>query len=74
GSPAAAAGLKPFGRDRSGRIVQGDVITAVDGQAVAVLDDMLSLLETRQIGDKVTLTVWRAGQTRKVVATLGSSD
>ena len=73
-SPAAAAGLQPFGRDRSGRIVQGDVITAVDGQPVADLDDMLSLLETRQIGDKVTLTVWRAGQTRKVTATLGSSD
>lgn len=74
GSPAAAAGLKPFGRDRLGRIVQGDVITAVDSQAVADLDDMLSLLETRQIGEKVTLTVWRAGQTRKVAATLGSSD
>ncbi|MBW8847919.1 MAG: trypsin-like peptidase domain-containing protein [Burkholderiales bacterium] len=74
GSPAAAAGLKPFGRDRNGRIVQGDVITAVDGQAVADLDDMLSLLETRRIGEKVTLTVWRTGQTRKVTATLGSSD
>jgi len=74
GSPAAAAGLKPFGRDRAGRIVQGDVITALDGQPVADLDDMLSLLETRQIGEKVTLTVWRAGQTRKVSATLGSSD
>jgi S1-C subfamily serine protease len=73
-SPAAAAGLKPFGRDRVGRIVQGDVITAADGQAVADLDDMLSLLETRQVGEKVTLTVWRAGQTRKVAATLGSSD
>lgn len=73
-SPAAAAGLKPFGRDRSGRIVQGDVITAIDGQAVADLDDLLSLLETRQIGEKVALTVWRGGQTRKVSATLGSSD
>ena len=54
--------------------MQGDVITAVDGQAVSDLDDMLALLETRQIGEKVTLTVWRAGQTRKVAATLGSSD
>jgi S1-C subfamily serine protease len=74
GSPAALAGLKPFSRDRSGRIVQGDVITAVDGQAVADLDDMLALIEQRQIGEKVTLTVWRAGQSRKVGATLGSSD
>ena len=73
-SPAAAAGLKPYARDRSGRIVPGDVITAVDGQAVADLDDMLSLLEARQIGEKVVLTVWRSGQTRKVAATLGSSD
>ncbi|WP_415662999.1 S1C family serine protease [Roseateles sp.] len=73
-SPAAAAGLQPYRRDRNGRIVQGDVITAVDAQAVADLDDMLSLLETRQIGEKVTLTVWRAGQTRRVTATLGSSD
>ena len=74
GSTAAAAGLKPYYRDRFGRIAQGDVITAVDGQAVADLDEMLSLLETRQIGEKVMLTVWRAGQTRKVTATLGSSD
>jgi len=73
-SPAAAAGLQPYSRERSGRIVPGDVITAVDGQAVADLDDMLSLLETRQIGDKAVLTVWRNGQTRKVTAVLGSSD
>jgi S1-C subfamily serine protease len=72
--PAAAAGLRPYSYDRAGRIVPGDVITAVDGQAVADLDDLLSLIETRQIGEKVTLSVWRSGQTRKVVATLGSSD
>ena len=46
----------------------------MDGQAVADLDDMLSLIETRQIGDKVTLSVWREGKTRKLAATLGSSD
>jgi S1-C subfamily serine protease len=72
--PAAAAGLQPYARERSGRIVQGDVITAVDGQPVADLDDMLSIIEARQIGEKVTLTVWRAGRTRKVVVALGSSD
>ncbi|MFN5049306.1 S1C family serine protease, partial [Roseateles sp.] len=35
GGPADRAGLKPFRRDRSGRILAGDVITAVDGQTVA---------------------------------------
>ena len=74
GSPAAAAGLQPFARDRSGRITSGDVITTVDGQAVNDLDDLLALIEQRQIGDKVALNVWRAGQTRKVSVTLGSSD
>lgn len=74
GGPADRAGLKPFRRERSGRILAGDVITAVDGQAVADLDDMLTLLENRQVGEKVTLTVWNGGKSRQITATLGSSD
>jgi S1-C subfamily serine protease len=74
GGPAALAGLQAYSRDRSGRIVQGDVITAVNEQAVGDLDDMLSLIEQRQIGEKVSLSVWRGGQARKVVVVLGSSD
>ncbi|MEO3692149.1 trypsin-like peptidase domain-containing protein [Roseateles sp. DJS-2-20] len=74
GGPAAQAGLQPYTRGRDGRIVAGDVITAVNEQPVADLDDMLGLLEQRQIGEKVVLSVWRAGQTRRVNATLGSSD
>lgn len=74
GGPAAAAGLRPFSRDRLGRIVQGDVITAVDGRTVEDMDDVLELLEQRQIGEKVVLSVWRGGQARKVSVTLGASD
>lgn len=74
GGPADRAGLKPFRRERSGRILAGDVITAVDGQAVADLDDMLTLLENRQVGEKVMLTVWNGGKSRQIAATLGSSD
>ena len=73
GSPAARAGLQPFRRGSRGEILAGDVIMAVNDDAVADLDDMLTLLETRQPGDSVTLTVWRNGQTRKVQALLGSS-
>jgi S1-C subfamily serine protease len=65
GGPAAKAGLQPFRRGARGEIIGGDIITAVDGEAVADLDDMLTLLERRQGGDSVTLTVWRDGQTRK---------
>ena len=73
GGPAAAAGLQAFRRARDGSILSGDVITAVNGQEVADLDDMLSLLETRQVGERVTLTVWNGGRTRQVQALLAAS-
>ncbi len=65
GSPAARAELQPFRRGRDGGIVLGDVITEVDGQPVSNLDDVLTLLEARQTGDTVTLTLWNAGKTRQ---------
>lgn len=73
-SPAKAAGLQPFSRDRSGRIVGGDVITAINDEAIADLDDMLSLLERRQPGDTVRLTLWRDGKTRQQAVKLAESD
>jgi len=72
--PAARAGLQPFRRGRSGEVIAGDVITAINDEAIDGLDDMLSTLERRQPGDKVTLTVWREGHSRKLTATLSSSD
>ncbi|HNU09778.1 MAG TPA: trypsin-like peptidase domain-containing protein [Rubrivivax sp.] len=74
GSPAARAGLEPFRRGSRGEIIAGDVITAINGQEVANLDDLLEQLERFQSGDKVTLSLWRAGQERKEVVTLGQSD
>ena len=65
GSPAAKAGLKPFRRARDGGILMGDVLTAVDGQPVTDLDDVLTLLERKEPGDSVTLTLWNSGKTRQ---------
>ena len=72
--PAARAGLLPFRRAPDGGVLMGDVITAVNGEPVASLDDVLTVLEQRQPGDTVTLTVWRNGRVRKVAVVLGSSD
>jgi len=72
GGAAQRAGLKPFMRGRDGRIVGGDVITAVNGTPVSDLDTLLNELEERQIGEKVTLTVWNGGKTRQVQAQLTS--
>ena len=61
GSPAASAGLKA-----------GDVITAIDGNAVATADDLTAKVSAHQPGDKVTLTVTRNGSTLKIDVTLGT--
>ncbi len=73
-SPAAKAGLQPFSRGSRGEVVMGDVITAVNDEPVADLDDMLASLERRQPGETVTVTVWRAGQVRKQAVTLSAGD
>ncbi len=74
GGPAQRAGLQPFRRGAEGGIVPGDVITAVSDEPVKDFDDMLTVLERFQPGDRVSLTVWRAGKSRKVVVTLATSD
>jgi S1-C subfamily serine protease len=72
--PAGRAGLQPFRRGSKGDIIAGDVITAVADQPVKNLDDLLSVMERRQSGEQVALTVWRAGQSRKVTLTLASGE
>jgi S1-C subfamily serine protease len=74
GSPAAKAGIQPFRRSEEGGVVQGDVITAIDDHAVANIDDLLTQLENHQPGDTVTLTLWRAGKTRKLTVALAKSQ
>ena len=74
GTPAEKAQLQPFRRGSRGEVVAGDVIVAIDDQPVADLDDMLAQLERHQPGDTVTLTLWRAGQTRKQALALGKPE
>ena len=74
GSPAAKAGLQAFRRGQRGEVIMGDVITALNDEPVADLDALLGLLERHQPGDKVSLTVWRSGQSRKQGVTLATSD
>ena len=74
GSPAAAAGIRPFTRGPDGALVVGDVITAVDGQKVKSLDNLLEALERRQPGDVVKLGLWRGGGPTELPATLGKPE
>jgi serine protease Do len=75
--PSAKAGLKPS--DQAATVsgqqmnVGGDVITAVNGQAVNRFEDLTSyLLSQTAPGQTVTLTVLRGGQEQSVKLTLGT--
>jgi len=74
GSPAAKAGVQPFRRSERGGVVQGDVITAINDEPVANLDDLLTQLERYNPNDSITLTLWREGKTRKQPVTLAASQ
>jgi S1-C subfamily serine protease len=64
GSPADRAGLQGIGVTRRGRYVLGDVIVAVNGEAVSSVDDFLYALEGIGVGKEATLTVERSGDRR----------
>lgn len=67
-SPAERAGLVPF-RSLVGDN-RGDVITAVDGQVVESVEDMVSYFNTLIPGAEVTLTVFRDDESITVDVTL----
>ncbi len=77
GSPAAQAGLQ--GSSQSVTIngqqllVGGDVITALDGQTVTGMQDLLTLLHQFSPGQTVTLTIMRNGTQMDLSVTLGQS-
>jgi len=48
-----------------------DVITEVDGVAVATARDLQKLILTKAVGQSLTLTVWRKGKTLKIHVTTG---
>jgi S1-C subfamily serine protease len=67
---AARAGLQPTRRDERGRLVLGDLIIAVDGQQVRSFADLVLLLEQRDVGESVNVTVMRGGKRRDVKVVL----
>jgi len=70
--PAGEAGLRGGGREAevegSLRVVRvgGDIIVGIDDKSVGGMDDLITYLETRQVGQQVVLTVIREEQEQKV--------
>jgi putative serine protease PepD len=61
GTPAAAAGLR-----------EGDVVTEIDGEAVADADELRTLIDAQQPGDSIELTIVRDGDEQTIEVELAA--
>ena len=70
GSPADRAGIKPAQSNGGRRVTLGDVIVAIDGKPVKSFNELVSVLDKHEFGDKVTLSLRRGQESRDVTLTL----
>ena len=63
GSPAAAAGIQ-----------KGDIVIAMDGQAISSADGMMLAVRSHDIGETVPVTVMRGTEEKTFDVTLGSDE
>ena len=61
-SAAARAGLRATSLDQNGDVILGDVILSIEDNGIENVSDLLSLLDQYNIGQQVTLQIWRLGQ------------
>lgn len=59
GGSASNAGLRGLTQDSEGELILGDIITSIDGNAIANLDDLYKFLDKKQIGDTVQIEIYR---------------
>ena len=75
GGPAAKAGIEAGNADvtMNGTRIKagGDVITAIDGNPVHGMDDVIAAVNAKKPGDTIQLTVDRGGNQRTVSVQLG---
>lgn len=63
GGPADKAGVEP-----------GDVITELDGRRITDLDQLITRIRAKAVGDKVTLTIQRDGKQQDLSMTLEAAE
>ncbi len=73
GSGAASAGLRATRRDLRGRVQLGDLVVAVDGEAVDSAGDVTLILERHKEGDRVAVTVRRDDREVDLAVELGAT-
>ena len=70
GSAADTAGLKAAQLTRDGRVIPGDIITAINGKPVDNVGRYLSRIDDFKVGETVTITVKRGEEQKDIQITL----
>lgn len=69
--PAEKAGIQPLRRLAGGRLI-GDIITAIDGQAIKSQADYFQIMSKKKVGDTVTIAVRRGREDLEFEVTLAA--
>jgi S1-C subfamily serine protease len=72
GSGAERAGIEPTKQTANGRIVLGDLIKEIDGREVTNATDLFRILDTKSVGNTISVTVERKGNRKQLELTLGA--
>ena len=67
GGPAQKAGILG-----SRFLPSADIITAIDGVSMKSAGDLIAYIQTKDVGDTITITVYRNGKTLEIPVTLGA--
>ena len=62
--------LENFSAAEKAGVKVGDVIIAADGKDIETMDELNEIKNTKEIGDKMTLTIWRNSETFDIEVTL----
>jgi S1-C subfamily serine protease len=74
GGAAERAGIRPLYLDRYGNVQLGDVIVAVNGQAISAYSDLFLELEKYSPGERITVTVMRDNERINVPLSLDAAN
>jgi putative serine protease PepD len=73
GGGALVSTVTPNSAAAKAGVQQGDVITSVNGKAINSSDDLVAVVQSASVGDKVNITFTRNGAEQKVSATLAEA-
>ncbi len=70
GGGAEKAGIRPTRQTANGRVILGDLITAIDGKEITDTTDLFRALDTKSVGDSVEVTFERDGENKQLTVEL----